>query len=60
MNCREKTDAAVLQAVAKWETAPMHIKAMAGVYVSPLFEAVKAINEELDELRQEQARSSCV
>ena len=47
-NDRQK---AVSEAVKAWAAAPMHIKAMAGAYVGPLLEAIKAISEELDKIK---------
>lgn len=43
---------AVAAACAAWSTAPLHIKAMAGAYVGPLVDALKAINTELQALRE--------
>lgn len=31
---------------AAWDKAPMHIKAMAGAYVTPLMQAIQAMEEE--------------
>lgn len=43
--------AAVAEAAKAWDGAPLHIKAMAGAYVGPLLEAIKAISEELDKIK---------
>jgi len=45
--------AAVAQAAAAWDKAPMHVKAMAGAYVAPLLAALAAVGAELDAMRAE-------
>jgi hypothetical protein len=43
--------AAVAGAVASWDKAPMHIKAMAGAYMGPILEAMQALGQELDAIK---------
>ena len=43
--------AAVAGAVAAWDKAPMHIKAMAGAYMGPILEAMQAFGQELDAMK---------
>ena len=44
---RKKTAAAVKKAIEGYEMAPLHIKAMTSMHVTPLLEALRAIDEEL-------------
>ena len=44
---RKTTQMLAVEAAAQWAKAPMHIKAVAGVYVGPVIAAVLAVNEEL-------------
>lgn len=53
---REKTAAAVKKAGVDWDNAPAHIKVMAGKHVQPLLDALKAINMELEGLREDLIR----
>jgi hypothetical protein len=43
--------AAVTAAAAAWSAAPIHVKALAGAYVLPLLQAIKAINLELQAVK---------
>jgi hypothetical protein len=52
MEHREKTAQAVAAAGAAWAKAPVHIKAMAGAYVGPLLEAITAMNQELQSIKE--------
>lgn len=40
-------------AMAAWEGAPMHVRAMAGAYVGPLLAALVAIGERVEALEME-------
>lgn len=53
MEQREKTAQAAAAAGAAWAKAPAHIRAMAGAYVGPLLEAVAAINQELQRIKEQ-------
>lgn len=44
--------AAVKDARLRWETAPAHVRALAGGYVGPVLTVLEAISEELDAIRQ--------
>ena len=44
---REGTEAGVAAARIRWESAPQHVKAMAGEWVLPVFAAMQAIDQEL-------------
>ena len=48
---RKATAEAVEQAAQAWKGAPIHIRTMAGAYVTPLLGAIFAINEELQRQR---------
>ena len=43
--------AAVAEAAAAWNGAPLHIKAMAGAYVGPILAALQAMSQEMDALQ---------
>lgn len=42
---------AVESAVLKWEQAPMHIKLAAGAYITPIFGALRALAEEVEQIK---------
>ena len=48
METKQTRRDAIKAAREKWETAPAHVKIMAGAYVGPLLLALEAINAELD------------
>ena len=50
MTQRLRTDMAVKNAEVMLNEAPSHIKAMAGNYIKPIMDAIKAINAELEQL----------
>ena len=43
----------VFAAVEAWNNAPLHIRAMAGAYVTPLIDALVAIAQEIEQLQIE-------
>jgi hypothetical protein len=49
---RGKTAQAVAYAAAEWAKAPAHVKALAGAYVGPLLEAIAAMNQELQSIKE--------
>lgn len=50
---REKTAAAIERARDEWLKAPVHIRMMAGAYVSPLLDALMALNDEMASLKDD-------
>lgn len=48
---------AVAKAVQAWETAPFHVRSLAGAYVDPLMIAMLAIVAELESLKKEVAKN---
>lgn len=44
-------DQAVKDALAAWNNAPLHIRAMAGAYVGPMLAALAAVAEEVEKLK---------
>lgn len=50
--CRIETADAVRVSMQKWNDAPMHVKALADVFVRPLLAALVAVNAELEELKK--------
>lgn len=45
---------ALAQAAKAWDGAPIHVKAMAGAYVGPIFEVLRALASEVDGLKAAQ------
>lgn len=41
----------VFAAVEAWNNAPLHIRTMAGAYVTPMIEAMVAIADEIEKLK---------
>ena len=42
---------AVLAARQSWDKAPLHVKMMAGAYVSPLLQALEALHMDVEQLK---------
>lgn len=42
---------AIDDALAAWESAPMHVRMMAGAYVGPVLAALEAVAEEVEKLK---------
>lgn len=51
MNRQKKRQLWLVGAEQAWKKAPAHVRVMAGDYVGPLLEALKAIGDELDEVQ---------
>lgn len=48
---RATTNLAVIRAAISWSRAPIHIKAMGAEYMSPIVEALMALNSELQTIK---------
>jgi len=53
MTATEKRKQWIEGATTAWQSAPPHVKIMAGAYVGPLLEAIQAIGKELDGIADE-------
>lgn len=42
---------AIADALAAWESAPLHVRMMAGNYVGPVLAALVAVGEEVEALK---------
>lgn len=56
MDPKNERRAAIGRALDRWESAPAHIRIMAGAYVGPLLEAVAAIERDLEDIRAQLAQ----
>jgi hypothetical protein len=52
MSTRKQTSTTISSALLAWNSAPIHVRAMAGGFVLPLISALSAINSELAEIQQ--------